>query len=597
MADTLETLEIEVKHKASGAADEISRLSEAIGKLSQSLSAIPQTGTKVQAAATKTAKGIKEVSNAAKKAQKPLSNFIASLKRIAFYRIIRSIIKSITEALSEGLQNAYAFSQGIEGESHRFAVAMDSMKTAGATMKNQLGAAFIGLLAAIAPIVNQIVALVTKLADALSQIFAAFTGSTYLKAADVPQKWADSAGGAAKAAKEWKNQLLSFDEINRLNEPSNGGGGGGSGGVDPSQMFEDAPISDFIQKFVNSIKEGNWAAVGQTISSKVKEALDWAIQKVGEFDFGAFAKKVFGGIRDYLANFDVGGVTSRLSDLFIRILIGLADFINAATDTGVINAITNFISRAIGGVKIGEILAAIGNLIFTLIMQVPVLLLQAVAGITDILSYIFSSLGTDSIAGFFAGITAKMRSAAAWLKENFVNPLVNCVKSLLGIHSPSTVFEDIGLNIIDGLKQGIQNAWSGVETLVSNLFGGLISWCQQAHGWIQDVLDGIGLIGNGGSFFGGHITIGTPQFASGGYPDAGQLFVANETGAGAELVGNIGGRTAVASNSDILEGIRQGVYDAVLAANGSGSNDVNLKVYLDSREIKVGQQRLNRAWG
>ena len=86
-------------------------------------------------------------------------------------------------------------------------------------------------------------------------------------------------------------------------------------------------------------------------------------------------------------------------------------------------------------------------------------------------------------------------------------------------------------------------------------------------------------------------------FANGGFPDAGQLFVANETGAGAELVGNIGGRTAVASNNDILEGIRQGVYDAVLAANGSGSNDVNLKVYLDSRQIKAGLQRVDRAWG
>ena len=63
------------------------------------------------------------------------------------------------------------------------------------------------------------------------------------------------------------------------------------------------------------------------------------------------------------------------------------------------------------------------------------------------------------------------------------------------------------------------------------------------------------------------------------------------------MVGSIGGRTAVANNDQIVEGIRQGVYDAVVAANGNGDRDVSVKVYLDSREIKAGQQRLARAMG
>lgn len=49
-------------------------------------------------------------------------------------------------------------------------------------------------------------------------------------------------------------------------------------------------------------------------------------------------------------------------------------------------------------------------------------------------------------------------------------------------------------------------------------------------------------------------------FASGGFPTTGDLFIANE--AGAELVGSLGGHTAVANNDQIVEGIRQGVYDA-----------------------------------
>jgi hypothetical protein len=89
---------------------------------------------------------------------------------------------------------------------------------------------------------------------------------------------------------------------------------------------------------------------------------------------------------------------------------------------------------------------------------------------------------------------------------------------------------------------------------------------------------------------------GIQKKAAGGFVDEGQLFIARE--AGPELVGTAGGRTAVASNNDIFEGIRSGVFEAVSAAMANGGNgDVSVKVYLDSREIKNGQDRLNRAMG
>ena len=51
-------------------------------------------------------------------------------------------------------------------------------------------------------------------------------------------------------------------------------------------------------------------------------------------------------------------------------------------------------------------------------------------------------------------------------------------------------------------------------------------------------------------------------FASGGFPDAGQLFMARENGA-TEMVGTIGGHAAVASNDQITEGI------AIAVENGN----------------------------
>ena len=58
-----------------------------------------------------------------------------------------------------------------------------------------------------------------------------------------------------------------------------------------------------------------------------------------------------------------------------------------------------------------------------------------------------------------------------------------------------------------------------------------------------------------------------PLLAEGGTVDSGQLFIARE--AGAELVGSIGRKTAVANNDQIISGIESGVYRAMMAANAT----------------------------
>ena len=59
-------------------------------------------------------------------------------------------------------------------------------------------------------------------------------------------------------------------------------------------------------------------------------------------------------------------------------------------------------------------------------------------------------------------------------------------------------------------------------------------------------------------------------YAQGGFPDAGQMFIARE--AGPELVGSIGRKTAVANNDQIISGIESGVYRAMVAANSNGNS-------------------------
>lgn len=83
----------------------------------------------------------------------------------------------------------------------------------------------------------------------------------------------------------------------------------------------------------------------------------------------------------------------------------------------------------------------------------------------------------------------------------------------------------------------------------------------------------------------GKVTNWASGYATGGYPDSGDVFVANESGP--EMVGRIGSRTAVANGDQIVTAIRAGVYDAVTAAmgSGSGSGASSYKFEMDGREV------------
>lgn len=91
-------------------------------------------------------------------------------------------------------------------------------------------------------------------------------------------------------------------------------------------------------------------------------------------------------------------------------------------------------------------------------------------------------------------------------------------------------------------------------------------------------------IGNGGGVVGGDLRY-YEEYATGGLPSMGQLFIARERGP--EMVGTIGGQNAVANNNDIVSGIQAGVYQAVMAAMGESNNSQSVQVFLDSRQIEA----------
>lgn len=70
-------------------------------------------------------------------------------------------------------------------------------------------------------------------------------------------------------------------------------------------------------------------------------------------------------------------------------------------------------------------------------------------------------------------------------------------------------------------------------------------------------------------------------YEGGGFPVSGEMFLARENGL-PEMVGKIGNKTSVANNGQIIEGIKAGVYEAVMSANSqNGGTRVSLDVRAD----------------
>ncbi len=87
----------------------------------------------------------------------------------------------------------------------------------------------------------------------------------------------------------------------------------------------------------------------------------------------------------------------------------------------------------------------------------------------------------------------------------------------------------------------------------------------------------------GGVASGGHFRYSIPQYAAGGLPSHGTMFVAGE--AGAEVVGHINGRTEVLNASQIASAIHAAVLSAMQQANAGQPPMLNVTVRTENNEV------------
>lgn len=106
-----------------------------------------------------------------------------------------------------------------------------------------IGSIFLPIVAAVLPYLNAVMIVLNRAANAIANFVSALTGykpkdltgsiavdSGVGDLAEDTDNYSNSAKKAAKATKEWKNQLMGFDEINKLEDSSDSGNGGGGSG-------------------------------------------------------------------------------------------------------------------------------------------------------------------------------------------------------------------------------------------------------------------------------------------------------------------------------------------------------------------------------
>ena len=293
------------------------------------------------------------------------------------------------------------------------------------------------------PIVKTIVNWLYKILGLINQISMVLFGKNLFANAGV-DKFQKAMGGAAKSAKEIKNNLAGFDELNVLGSEDSGASGGGGGITTPSMDL--SQMSGEVPNWLLWLKEHIWEIVaGVSGLAGALVLLKFGLSGTEALGFGIAIAGIISFIKDlieYLKDPTFENFGKMIQDLGLIILgFGIA-----------------FVS--VPAIVIGAITLIFGTLI-KYWEDIKAFLDNAVASIYD--------LG-DKISEWILG-------KLDWIMEKFgyfgvgvagiIMVLVNTMTGLFG-SAISAV-----MNLFDGLFTGIKQIFDGILMLGDDLSGGL----------------------------------------------------------------------------------------------------------------------------
>ena len=242
-------------------------------------------------------------------------------------------------------------------------------------------------------------------------------------------------------------------------------------------------ISTFFQTF-------RWADAGEALSTFVIGILDFLITVVQETDWASFVQ----GIVDCIEAVDWIGLAGKIYTLLysaLGVAFGaLAKFIGTLIADGFAAAKDYFNGKieecggdVWAGMLKGIVDAAKGvvSWIKTNVVDPFINGLKAGFGIHSP-STVMAGMGQYLWEGFCEGVKEFFSNPVGFIKANITDPFVNGIKSLLGIHSPSTVLAGVGSNTVAGFNQGVTNEQAASQSVVQSWASGVASWFSNKFG-------------------------------------------------------------------------------------------------------------------
>lgn len=493
-----------------------------------------------------------------KKATKENNTFLAqlvrSVKNITFYRIVRGVIKSITNAAKESA-NAMAiwseqFDTGATGAIASFNDNISSIASNLLFARNAIMAAVEPIISALTPAFNMLASAIANAFNVLSHFLSALTGrSFYNKAIKNNVNYANSLKSGSKAQKAF---LAGFDELEVV-QSSQGGGAGATLGVDPSAMWERAEVESNMNDLVEPFRAAldRMRAIWDEHSEGLKSAAGNLWQSIGNLAKTAdasFFENFFGEgrIGALLFNDALTLLEDTMNDLSIVINNVIAPFasgfIQGFSDAATV--IYKFIREALGPVydkiqdvfgfidehgdtisKISEKIGYVAGVIAAVIAAIAAAKV-AISAVTVVIGVLTNPIGLvitaiaaliaifvklydeneefrnfvdgiiqwaqEIIPGIIQGIQDAWAGFKQWWKEKW-NSVIDWFKDIFGIHSPSTVFKGFGENIVQGLTNGINGFIEKVRSAIRKVKEALdlSKMKETAKGWGSDFVQGL----------------------------------------------------------------------------------------------------------
>lgn len=220
-------------------------------------------------------------------------------------------------------------------------------------------------------------------------------------------------------------------------------------------------LSDAFMGLWNAI---DWAQAAKTVSDGVKGVFDAIGAAADNMDWG----KIGRDITNAFQNIDWAGAAQSLSSGVIKVISGVSEMLQSINWQQIGNDIATFI----GTIDWTGLTVSLSSGIGAALAGFPALLWGFIQGAWNSVVEWWKATaykdGEFTVEGLLNGIINGLKNIWSWIKSNVFEPFINGFKAAFGIHSPSTVMEEQGNYIIEGLLQGITNAWRGITEFIGN---------------------------------------------------------------------------------------------------------------------------------